>query len=70
MKRKEPLMAKDLDTGYFDPAQASLNAGFGDLAGSALESDAELLAIDEGVADYDEASDLQDLISLGLHMAD
>lgn len=62
-------MAKDLDTGYFDPAQTSMGAGFGDLAVASLEGDADLATVDD-IADYDEADDLQDLISLGLHMAD
>ena len=61
-------MAKELDTGYFEPAQPAFNAGFGDLAASAFDGD-DIAVLDE-VADYDEADDLQDLISLGLHMAD
>jgi hypothetical protein len=53
-----------IDTVYFDPAQPSMSHGLADLASATLES------MDEGVYDYDEDKDLQDLISLGLHMAD
>jgi len=63
-------MAQHLDTGYFDPAQPALNIGFADLACAALNGESGLDAVDDSVYDYDEDKDLQDLISLGLHMAD
>jgi hypothetical protein len=62
-------MAKDI--GYFDPAQAALNGGFADLARASLDGDADLQAAnDDDFVDYDERADLDDLIALGLHMAD
>ena len=64
-------MAQQLDTGYFEPAQPALNIGFADLACAALNGDSGADTVeDDGVYDYDEDKDLQDLISLGLHMAD
>ena len=71
MQKKEFHMTKHIDTGYFDPAQSALNGGFADLASLALEGNGEIAGMDDDLfEDYDEDKDLQDVISLGLHMAD
>ena len=57
-------MAQHIDAAYLDPALPAMHSGMADLASATLES------MDDDIYDYDEDKDLQDLISLGLHMAD
>jgi hypothetical protein len=72
------LMAKDLDTGYFDSTPSSLAGGFADLAGVAREAcDADSYAAmdlefeeDPLVREVEDREDMQDLIELSLHMND
>lgn len=62
-------MAKDIDTGYLDPSQSVMSAGFGDLAASAILAD-EDFDVDELCAEVEDNEDVQTMISLGLHMDD
>ncbi|MDB5804751.1 MAG: hypothetical protein JWN73_2073 [Betaproteobacteria bacterium] len=57
-------MAQHIDAAYLDPTLPAMHSGMAGLASATLEG------MDDDVYDYDEDKDLQDLISLGLHMAD
>jgi len=69
-------MAMNIDSGYFDPSLTSAGGGYADLISGTFDTDDRFEAADLDydqntlVNEWDEHDDLQELITLGLHMSD